>query len=113
MTLAEHLELTSASALSASRDEDDADAVSVWDVISSRTAPERISGALARRLKVSEGSHLLRVPAQTLTTPPQDFNFAQGKRRAYAGKAAPVGIMGIYDYIAGIRRDIEWAEDAA
>jgi hypothetical protein len=52
-------------------------------------------------------------PTPLPAPPPQDFNFAQGKRRAYAGKAAPVGIMGIYDYIAGIRRDIEWAEDAA
>ena len=68
--------------------------VSIWDVIA---APDHdytsISPALARRLK--------------------DFSFAQSKRRTVTGFSRPLGILGIYDYMSGIRRDVAWAEDAS
>ncbi|KAL3807618.1 hypothetical protein ACHAXA_008628 [Cyclostephanos tholiformis] len=43
----------------------------------------------------------------------RDFNFAQGKRRERYGEDRPWGILGLYDHLAGIRLDVEWAEDAA
>ena len=43
----------------------------------------------------------------------RDFQFARDKRRQRYGKERPVGILGLYDYLAGIRIDVEWAEDAA
>ena len=43
----------------------------------------------------------------------RDFHFARSKRRAKYGNDRPWGIMGLYDHLAAIRLDIEWAEDAA
>jgi len=43
----------------------------------------------------------------------RDFQFAQNKRREKYGHEKPWGIMGLYDHLASIRIDIEWAEDAA
>lgn len=48
----------------------------------------------------------------------RDFKFAQRKRRSEEGgeggqKAAPIGILGIYASLQGVRRDVEWAEDSA
>jgi membrane associated rhomboid family serine protease len=43
----------------------------------------------------------------------RDFQFAQEKRRKKYGDERPWGILGVYDHLASIRVDVEWAEDAA
>jgi hypothetical protein len=43
----------------------------------------------------------------------RDFQFAQEKRRKKYGDEKPWGILGLYDHLASIRVDVEWAEDAA
>ena len=44
----------------------------------------------------------------------RDFKFAQRKRRLVSReRATPIGILGIYQHLQGVRRDVEWAEDAA
>mmetsp|Transcript_12840 Transcript_12840/g.18211 ORF Transcript_12840/g.18211 Transcript_12840/m.18211 type:complete len:525 (-) Transcript_12840:134-1708(-) len=43
----------------------------------------------------------------------RDFRFAQDKRREKYGNERPWGILGLYDHLASIRTDLEWAEDAA
>jgi hypothetical protein len=43
----------------------------------------------------------------------RDFQFAQDKRRRKYGDERPWGILGLYDHLAAIRVDVEWAEDAA
>jgi len=43
----------------------------------------------------------------------RDFQFAQEKRRKKYGKERPWGILGLYDHLASVRMDVEWAEDAA
>jgi hypothetical protein len=60
-----------------------------------RTGPTTFiaSPALARRLR--------------------DFQFAREKRRKKYGIVKPWGILGLYDHLAGVRIDVEWAEDAA
>jgi hypothetical protein len=55
--------------------------------------PDFMTPALARRIR--------------------DFQFAQEKRRRKYGDERPWGILGLYDHLAAIRVDVEWAEDAA
>mmetsp|Transcript_21802 Transcript_21802/g.43798 ORF Transcript_21802/g.43798 Transcript_21802/m.43798 type:complete len:670 (+) Transcript_21802:268-2277(+) len=43
----------------------------------------------------------------------RDFQFAREKRRKKYGTVKPWGILGLYDHLAGVRIDVEWAEDAA
>lgn len=43
----------------------------------------------------------------------RDFQFAQDKRRKKYGDERPWGVLGVYDHLASIRIDVEWAEDAA
>jgi membrane associated rhomboid family serine protease len=43
----------------------------------------------------------------------RDFQFAQEKRRKKYGDERPWGILGVYDHLASIRIDVEWAEDAS
>lgn len=43
----------------------------------------------------------------------RDFQFAQEKRRKKFGNESPWGILGLYDHLAAVRGDIQWAEDAA
>jgi hypothetical protein len=43
----------------------------------------------------------------------RDFQFAQEKRRKKFGNERPWGILGLYDHLASVRMDVEWAEDAA
>jgi len=43
----------------------------------------------------------------------RDFKFAQRKRKEKYGSDRPWGILGLYDHLANIRIDLEWAEDAA
>lgn len=43
----------------------------------------------------------------------RDFQFAQEKRRKKFGNEKPWGILGLYEHLAAVRADIEWAEDAA
>lgn len=43
----------------------------------------------------------------------RDFQFAQEKRRKRYGNERPWGILGLYDHLASVRMDVEWAEDAA
>ncbi len=40
----------------------------------------------------------------------RDFSWARTKR-ARTGEEKPVGIMGLYEHIAAVRRDIEWVEE--
>jgi len=54
---------------------------------------DKTSSALARRLR--------------------DFQFAQEKRRKKFGEERPWGILGLYDHLAAVRADVQWAEDAA
>jgi hypothetical protein len=51
--------------------------------------------------------------APTLARRIRDFQFAQEKRRKKYGDERPWGILGLYDHLAAIRADVEWAEDAA
>jgi len=41
----------------------------------------------------------------------QDFIYAQEKRRDLYGDVSPWGILGLYEHLAAIRTDIEWAEN--
>jgi len=43
----------------------------------------------------------------------RDFQFAQKKRKQKCGNERPWGILGLYDHLAAVRMDVEWAEDAA
>lgn len=43
----------------------------------------------------------------------RDFQFAQKKRKKKYGNERPWGILGLYDHLAAVRMDVEWAEDAA
>lgn len=43
----------------------------------------------------------------------RDFKFAQQKRHERHGNERPWGILGLYEHLASIRVDLEWAEDAA
>eukprot|EP00586_Coscinodiscus_wailesii_P004917 CAMPEP_0172487168 /NCGR_PEP_ID=MMETSP1066-20121228/16114_1 /TAXON_ID=671091 /ORGANISM="Coscinodiscus wailesii, Strain CCMP2513" /LENGTH=575 /DNA_ID=CAMNT_0013253599 /DNA_START=196 /DNA_END=1923 /DNA_ORIENTATION=- len=43
----------------------------------------------------------------------RDFQFAQQKRKEKYGNSRPWGILGLYDHLAAVRVDVEWAEDAA
>jgi membrane associated rhomboid family serine protease len=43
----------------------------------------------------------------------RDFKFAQEKRKEKYGSDRPWGILGLYEHLASIRMDLEWAEDAA
>ena len=43
----------------------------------------------------------------------QDFIYAQEKRRDLYGDVSPWGILGLYEHMAAIRTDIEWAENVA
>jgi hypothetical protein len=43
----------------------------------------------------------------------RDFQFAQEKRRQKYGSERPWGILGVYEHLASIRADVEWAENAA
>ena len=42
----------------------------------------------------------------------RDFKFAQQKRQEKYGEERPWGILGLYEHLASIRIDLEWAEDA-
>jgi len=55
------------------------------------------------------------VVASSLARRLRDFQFARIKRKQKYGESAttPWGIVGLYDHLAGIRLDVEWAEDAA
>jgi membrane associated rhomboid family serine protease len=43
----------------------------------------------------------------------RDFKFAQQKRKEKYGNNRPWGVLGLYEHLASIRMDLEWAEDAA
>lgn len=43
----------------------------------------------------------------------RDFKFAQHKRKEKYGDNRPWGVLGLYEHLASIRMDLEWAEDAA
>jgi membrane associated rhomboid family serine protease len=43
----------------------------------------------------------------------RDYRLAQRKRRETYGNERPWGILSLYDHLASIRGDLEWAEDAA
>lgn len=66
---------------------------------------------LAGKLNADWGAQDLMAPA--LARRIRDFQFAQEKRREKYGEEKPWGILGLYDHLASIRVDVEWAEDAA
>jgi membrane associated rhomboid family serine protease len=66
---------------------------------------------LAGRLSVEWGQADFMAPA--LARRLRDFQFAQEKRRKKYGDERPWGILGVYEHLASIRIDVEWAEDAA
>jgi hypothetical protein len=66
---------------------------------------------LAGKLSVEWGHADFMAPA--LARRLRDFQFAQEKRRKKYGDERPWGILGVYDHLASIRIDAEWAEDAA
>lgn len=66
---------------------------------------------LAGKLSVEWGQADFMAPA--LARRLRDFQFAQEKRRKKYGDERPWGILGVYDHLASIRIDVEWAEDAA
>ena len=66
---------------------------------------------LAGRLNADWGGGDIMTPA--LARRIRDFQFAQEKRRKKYGDERPWGILGLYDHLAAIRVDVEWAEDAA
>jgi len=66
---------------------------------------------LAGQLNADWGGEELMAPA--LARRLRDFQFAQEKRRKKYGNERPWGILGLYDHLAGVRMDVEWAEDAA
>ena len=43
----------------------------------------------------------------------RDFEFAQKKRRKVLGISRKWGLLALYDFLAAVREDVEWAEDAA
>lgn len=66
---------------------------------------------LAGQLNADWGGEELMAPA--LARRLRDFQFAQEKRRKKYGNERPWGILGLYDHLASVRMDVEWAEDAA
>lgn len=66
---------------------------------------------LAGKLNADWGGQDFMAPA--LARRIRDFQFAQEKRRKKYGDERPWGILGLYDHLAAIRADVEWAEDAA
>jgi hypothetical protein len=66
---------------------------------------------LAGKLNADWGAQDLMAPA--LARRIRDFQFAQEKRRKKYGDEKPWGILGLYDHLASIRVDVEWAENAA
>jgi hypothetical protein len=42
-----------------------------------------------------------------------DFQFARLKRKAKYGAASPWGVLGLYEFLANVRTDVDWAEQAA
>eukprot|EP00934_Nitzschia_sp_Nitz4_P009378 Nitzschia sp. Nitz4//scaffold3_size479765//314738//316522//NITZ4_000130-RA/size479765-snap-gene-1.411-mRNA-1//-1//CDS//3329550848//9368//frame0 len=65
---------------------------------------------LAGKLNADWGGQDFMAPA--LARRIRDFQFAQEKRRKKYGDERPWGILGLYDHLAAIRADVEWAEDA-
>jgi hypothetical protein len=66
---------------------------------------------LAGKLNADWGGQEFMAPA--LARRIRDFQFAQEKRRKKYGDERPWGILGLYDHLAAIRVDVEWAEDGA
>jgi len=42
-----------------------------------------------------------------------DFQFARMKRKETLGTSSPWGVLGLYEYLASVRTDVDWAEQAA
>ena len=64
----------------------------------------------AKQLRIGKGQKFI---AAVLARRLRDFQFAQHKRKKKFGNERPWGILGLYDHLAAIRTDVEWAEDAA
>ncbi len=43
----------------------------------------------------------------------RDFEFAQKKRRRAIGISRKWGLLSLYDFLAAVREDVDWADDAA
>ena len=66
---------------------------------------------IAVTLSVDWGSNDYMAP--NLARRLRDFEFAQKKRRKTLGIARKWGLLALYDYLAAVREDVEWVEDAA
>lgn len=51
--------------------------------------------------------------APTLARRVRDFQFAQEKRHKKFGNERPWGVLGLYDHLASVRMDVDWADEAA
>jgi hypothetical protein len=51
--------------------------------------------------------------APTLARRLRDFEFAQKKRMRAIGISRKWGVLGLYEFLAGVREDVQWAADAA
>ena len=85
-------------------------------------APERIMGLntgtdfaqlklVADQLCIGWGTKEYETP--TIARRVIDFQFGQMKRRKKFGNERPWGILGLYDHLAAVRMDVEWAETIA
>ena len=43
----------------------------------------------------------------------RDFEFAQKQRRKSFGISRKWGLLALYDFLAAVREDVEWVDDAA
>uniref|UniRef100_A0A7S1YHZ9 rhomboid protease n=1 Tax=Grammatophora oceanica TaxID=210454 RepID=A0A7S1YHZ9_9STRA len=90
-------------------DDDDRDERAAAAKRSQMTKHQNISEIIANLGRMDEMDDLHPALKHRL----RDFRFAQQKRREKYGDDRPWGILGLYDHLAGIRIDLEWAEDAA
>lgn len=63
-----------------------------------------------------DGDMLLRSDSMSSLTPEytnrlRDFKYAREKRQNVYGDHSPWGILGMFEFLAGIRTDIEWADE--
>ena len=66
---------------------------------------------IAATLSVDWGSKNYMAPG--LARRLRDFEFAQKKRRRALGISRKLGLLALYDFLAAVREDVEWVEDAA
>lgn len=66
---------------------------------------------IAATLSIDWGKKDYMVPS--LARRLRDFEFAQKKRKKEKGISRKWGLLALYDFLAAVREDVEWAEDAS